>query len=151
MEDWEVGRVALSCHLLMDLLCQEHEGCVLGELRVAGFPSFTRAVDVSPNEMEVEVERGSRVSGRLRQVNPKDREKWPCLLTVVRRKLHEECHQCLRSRYKQSKMSTMPQAMQLTVRGVSVSPHVSVPEGALPGVGVDSAYMGPSIQVSSLT
>ena len=22
-EDWEVGRVALSCHLSMDLLCQE--------------------------------------------------------------------------------------------------------------------------------
>ena len=23
LEDWEVGRVALSCHLSMDLLCQE--------------------------------------------------------------------------------------------------------------------------------
>ena len=29
-----------------------------------------RAVDVSPNEMEVEVERGCRVSVGLRQVNP---------------------------------------------------------------------------------
>ena len=25
LEDWEVGRVALSCHLSMDLLCQEME------------------------------------------------------------------------------------------------------------------------------
>ena len=29
-----------------------------------------RAVDVSPNEKEVEVERSSRVSGSLRRVNP---------------------------------------------------------------------------------
>ena len=28
-----------------------------------------RALDVSPNEMEVEAERGCRVSGGLRQVN----------------------------------------------------------------------------------
>ena len=35
-----------------------------------GERNVERAVDVSPNEMEVEVERGSRVSGGLRQVNP---------------------------------------------------------------------------------
>ena len=40
LEDLEVGRVASSCHLSMDLM-PRNEGCVLGELRVAGFPSFT--------------------------------------------------------------------------------------------------------------
>ena len=40
LEDWEVGRLASSCHLSMDLLCQENEGCVQGELRVSGFSSF---------------------------------------------------------------------------------------------------------------
>ena len=35
-----------------------------------GEGNVERAVDVSPNEMEVEVERGSRASGGLRQVNP---------------------------------------------------------------------------------
>ena len=33
LEDWEVGRVASSCHLSMDLLCQENETCMQGELR----------------------------------------------------------------------------------------------------------------------
>ena len=28
--------MALSCHMAMDLLCQETEGCVLGELKVVG-------------------------------------------------------------------------------------------------------------------
>ena len=38
LEDWEVERVALSCHLLMDLLCQEMRGMrAREELRVAGF------------------------------------------------------------------------------------------------------------------
>ena len=35
-----------------------------------GDVNVERAVDVSPNEMEVEVERGSRASGCLRLVNP---------------------------------------------------------------------------------
>ena len=35
-----------------------------------GEGNVERAADVSPNEMEVEVENGSRVSGGLRQVNP---------------------------------------------------------------------------------
>ena len=26
LDDWELGRVALSCHMAMDLLCQENEG-----------------------------------------------------------------------------------------------------------------------------
>ena len=39
-----------------------------------GDGNVERVVDVSPNEMEVEMERG-RVSGDLRQVNPHDREK----------------------------------------------------------------------------
>ena len=39
-----------------------------------GEGTVERAVDVSPNEMEVEVERGRRVSGGLRQVNPQDRD-----------------------------------------------------------------------------
>ena len=37
LEDWEVGRVALSCHLSVDFLCQEMRGCVSAELRVSGF------------------------------------------------------------------------------------------------------------------
>ena len=68
----------------------------------------------------------------------------------VRKQLRQECHQCLRSRHKQSKMSTMPQAMQPIVRGVNsvsevvdVCHHVSVLEGELPEVGVDCACMGP--------
>ena len=31
LEDWELARVALSCHIALDLLCQEmHEACLLG-------------------------------------------------------------------------------------------------------------------------
>ena len=31
LEDWELGRVALSCHLAMDLLCQEiRDACWVG-------------------------------------------------------------------------------------------------------------------------
>ena len=41
------------------------------DVQVAGGEgNVERADDVSPNEMDVEVERGSRVSGGLRQVNP---------------------------------------------------------------------------------
>ena len=34
LEDWEVGRVASSCHLSMDLFVPRNETCVQGELRV---------------------------------------------------------------------------------------------------------------------
>ena len=55
-------------------------------------------------------------------------------------------------------MNITPQAMQPIVRGVNivsevvdVSPYASVPEGELPEVGVDYAYMGPEAsQVSIL-
>ena len=40
LEDWEVGRVALSCHLSMDLSCQEMRDACEEELRVSGFSSF---------------------------------------------------------------------------------------------------------------
>ena len=44
-------------------------------VQVAGVDgNVERVVDVSPNELKVEVER-SRVSGGLRQVNPQDRER----------------------------------------------------------------------------
>ena len=36
----EVGPVALSCHLSMDLLCQEMRDACVGELRVSGFCSL---------------------------------------------------------------------------------------------------------------
>ena len=55
-----------------------HSSCGVYNLHVkvaGGDGNVERAVDVSPNEMEVEVERGSRVSGGLRQVNPQDRER----------------------------------------------------------------------------
>ena len=39
LEDWEVRRVASSCHLSMDLLCQEMRD-VQGELRASGFSSL---------------------------------------------------------------------------------------------------------------
>ena len=64
----------------------------------AGEGNVERAVDVSPNEMEVEVDRG-RASGGLQQVNPQDRERNDRVLTV-RRQSRQECHQCLRSRHK---------------------------------------------------
>ena len=41
LEDWERGRVALSCHMTIDLLCQEMRDACVGQLRVAGFPLFT--------------------------------------------------------------------------------------------------------------
>ena len=40
LEDWEVGRVALSCHLSVEPVMPRDEGCVWGELGIAGFPSF---------------------------------------------------------------------------------------------------------------
>ena len=46
LEDWELGRVALSRHMTLDVLCQETKGCMLGYLRVARFSSFT-AFEVS--------------------------------------------------------------------------------------------------------
>ena len=54
-----------------------------------------QAVDVSPNEMEVD-ESGHRASGGLRQVN------------------------CLRSRHRQSRMNTTLQAMQPNVHGANI-------------------------------
>ena len=42
LEEWELRRVALSCHLAMDLLRQETRmRCLLRWLRVAGFSSLT--------------------------------------------------------------------------------------------------------------
>ena len=41
LKDWEVGRVALSCHLSMDLFMPRNDGYVQGELRVAGLSLFT--------------------------------------------------------------------------------------------------------------
>ena len=38
LEDWEVGRVALSCHLSTDLFMPRNEGCVLGSSESLGFP-----------------------------------------------------------------------------------------------------------------
>ena len=37
LEDWELGRVALRCHMTMDLLCQEMRDACWGQLRVVGF------------------------------------------------------------------------------------------------------------------
>ena len=82
-----------------------------------GEGNVERAVDDSTNEMEVEVERGSRVSGRP-----------PAgFLTVVRRRFRQEVPPVAwRSRHKQNKMSTMPQAMQSVVRGVSIVSRADV-------------------------
>ena len=41
VEDWEVGRVALSCRLSMDLLCQEMMDTCKGSSGSLGSPSFT--------------------------------------------------------------------------------------------------------------
>ena len=42
LEDWEVGRVALSCHLSMDLLCQEMSNACGESSESLGSPrSFT--------------------------------------------------------------------------------------------------------------
>ena len=41
LEDWEVGRVAFSCHLSMDLLCQEKMDACWESSESLGFPSFT--------------------------------------------------------------------------------------------------------------
>ena len=38
-EDWELGRMASSCHMAMDLFMPRKEGCVLGELKVVGLTS----------------------------------------------------------------------------------------------------------------
>ena len=42
LEDWELGRVAMSCHMAVDLLlCQEMRDACLGELTVVGLLLFT--------------------------------------------------------------------------------------------------------------
>ena len=41
LRDWELGRVALSCHVAMDLLCQEVRDACWGSSRIAGLTSFT--------------------------------------------------------------------------------------------------------------
>ena len=41
LEDWEVGRVAFSCHLSMDLLCQEKMDACWESSESLGLPSFT--------------------------------------------------------------------------------------------------------------
>ena len=41
LEDWEVGRVAFSCHLSMDFLCQEKMDACWESRESLGFPSFT--------------------------------------------------------------------------------------------------------------
>ena len=49
LEDWEVGRVALSSHLSMDLSCQEMRDVCEGSLEFSGFssvPSVRRAKEV---------------------------------------------------------------------------------------------------------
>ena len=38
--DWEVGRMALSCYLSLDLMCQEMRDACWEELRVCGFSSL---------------------------------------------------------------------------------------------------------------
>ena len=81
-----------------------------------GDGSVERAVDVRPNEMEVD-ESGHRASGGPAAGEPaRPRE----ILMVVRRQLRRECHQCLRSRHRQNRMSTTLRAMQPIVRGVSI-------------------------------
>ena len=42
LEDWELGRVALSCHMTVAFLSR-NAGCVLGELRVAWEDSLAEA------------------------------------------------------------------------------------------------------------
>ena len=116
-----------------------------------GEGNVERAVDVSPNEMEGEVERGSRVSREPSAGEPvRPREMGvlsdggeeavalrvpPGLAKPTQAEQYEHCaagHAAYRSWCKHC------------VRGRGrVSPHVSVPEGELPEVGVDYAYMGP--------
>ena len=38
LEDWEVGRVALSCHMTMDLLCQEMRDACCRSSKSLGSP-----------------------------------------------------------------------------------------------------------------
>ena len=38
LQDWEFGRVALSCHMAMDLFMPRNGRCVLGELKVVTVP-----------------------------------------------------------------------------------------------------------------
>ena len=38
LEDWELGRVALSCHMAMDLLCQEMRGACWDSSESLGSP-----------------------------------------------------------------------------------------------------------------
>ena len=77
-----------------------------------GEGNVERAVDVSPNEMEVEVEK-SCIGGPSAGEPVRPREMGVPSTSA-----------CLRSRHKQGKMSTMPQAMQPIVRGVSIVSEV---------------------------
>ena len=38
LEDWDIGRVALSCHIAMDLLCQEMRDACKGSSESLGSP-----------------------------------------------------------------------------------------------------------------
>ena len=88
-----------------------------------GDGSVELAVDVSPNEMEVD-ESGHRAPGgpsagepvRPREIGvPSDGGEEAVAL---------ECHQCLQSRHRQSRMSTTLRAMQPIVRAVSIESKV---------------------------
>ena len=54
------------------LIRRRNVKCTNLYVQVAGGEgNVERALDVSPNEMEIALERGSRASGGFRQVNPK--------------------------------------------------------------------------------
>ena len=60
LEDWELARVALSCHIALDMLCQEvHEAwqlgccCQRGPLSHLGRPSSHRGRPVTVKERDV--------------------------------------------------------------------------------------------------
>ena len=87
-----------------------------------GEGNVERAVAVSPNEWRLKSREVVVYRESLRQVRTRETKRdGGGFLTVVRRQLRQECHQCLRSRHNQSNISTMPQAMQPNVRGVSIA------------------------------
>ena len=53
LEDWELGRVALSCHLAMDPLCQEMRDACWVSLQLLGSPSSLRSQFQSTSLEEV--------------------------------------------------------------------------------------------------
>ena len=85
-----------------------------------GEGNVERSVDVSPNEMDVAVERGSHVSEKASASEPVRPREMGVPSDGGERQLSQECQLCLRSRHKPSKMSSVPQAMQPIVRGVSI-------------------------------